>query len=224
MVVHNEAQRYLKDMILHTTKYVDEYVIIDDASTDNTEAIIKDVLKNKKLYYIKNNISMFHEEYKLRIKQWKETIKTNPDWILFLDADEIFENKIVSDIKYMILNDEVDAYCFRLYDMWKPNYYRDDEYWSAHKSYRPFLIRYQPKFKYKFIKQNQHCGRMPKNVLRLNYINSDIRLKHLGWLKDEDKKQKYERYMKLDKDGKYGNLKQYESILDEDPNLIKFEE
>ena len=224
MVVHNEEKRYLKEMLEHTKQYIDNYVIIDDASTDNTIKICEEVLKDKKHKIIKNSKSMFSNEYLLRKKQWKETINTNPDWIMFLDADEIFEDKIIKDIKYMIKNNEVDAYCFRLYDMWKPGYYRADKYWNAHNVYRPFLIRYQPKFHYKFIKAKQHCGRMPKNVLRLNYINSDIKIKHLGWLNDEDKKSKYERYLKLDSKGKYGNIEQYKSILNKDPNLIKFEE
>ena len=224
MVVHNEEKRYLKEMLEHTKQYVDNYVIIDDASTDNTVKLCEDILKEKQYKIIKNAKSMFSNEYLLRKKQWEETINTNPDWIIFLDADEIVEDKIIKDIKYMIKNDEVDAYCFRLYDMWKPGYYRSDKYWCAHNTYRPFLIRYQPKFHYKFIKSKQHCGRMPKNVLRLNYINSDIKLKHLGWLKDEDKKYKYDRYLKLDNEGKYGNIEQYKSILDKEPNLIKFEE
>ena len=222
MVVKNEANRYLKECLEHAKKYVDEFVIIDDCSTDNTVEICKDILKDKKHVIIQNEKSMFSNEVKLRKKQWNETIKTNPDWILFLDADEVFEDKIITDIKYLIKNNSVDAYCFRLYDMWDKNHYRSDQYWSAHKYYRPFLIRYQPKFKYKFINKKQHCGRMPKNVLILKYVNSNIRLKHYGWMKEEDRRNKYDRYKKLDQDGTYGNSKQYESILDENPNLERF--
>lgn len=224
MVVHNEEKRYLKECLEHLKLYVDNFVIIDDASTDNTVSLIKEVLKNCDLKLIQNKTSMFKNEVNLRKLQWKETISTNPGWILFLDADEIFEDKIINDIKYLIQDKNIDAYCFRLYDFWKDGYYRDDKYWCAHNSYRPFLIRYQPKFNYKFINAKQHCGRMPKNVLNLKYINSDIRLKHFGWLNDEDKKNKYQRYKKLDPEAKYGILEQYESILDKNPNLVKFEE
>ena len=106
--------------------------------------------------------------------------------------------------------------------MWYKHLYRSDEYWNAHYSYRPFLIRYQPNFKYKFINKKQHCGRMPKNVLLLKYVNSSLRLKHYGWMREEDRRNKYDRYKKLDKDGTYGNSKQYESILDKNPNLERF--
>ncbi len=54
--------------------------------------------------------------------------------------------------------------------------------------------------------------------------NSTLRLKHFGWSKVEDRTRKYKRYKELDKDGKYGDTKQYESILDKNPNLNKFNE
>ncbi|RHO21531.1 glycosyltransferase [Amedibacterium intestinale] len=224
MVVKNEEKRYLKEMLEETKDYVDEYVIIDDCSTDNTVNLCKSVLSDKKLHMIINKHSMFSKEYKLRKLQWKETVKTDPDWILFLDADEIFEKKFKEDVKYLINNPNVDAYCFRLYDMWNENEYREDEFWNAHSIYRPFLIRYQKEFKYRFLKKNQHCGRMPKNVLWLKYADSDIRLKHLGWMNPQDRKRKYQRYLALDKEGKMGNMEQYKSILDDNPNLLMFEE
>ena len=213
-IAKNEALNIGKSIESYK-EYVDEIIIVDTGSIDETVEIAEKLGAKVLKFEWKNDFSA--------AKNYAIDNATG-DWILFLDADEIFENRIVKDIKHMLKNNEVDAYCFRLYDMWKPLYYRDDEYWYAHKHHRPFLIRYQPNFKYKFLKQNHHCGRMPKNVLRLNYINSDIRLKHLGWLDDEDKKNKYDRYKKLDKDGIYGNNAQYESILDKNPNLVEFKE
>ena len=36
-------------------------------------------------------------------------------------------------------------------------------------------------------KLNQHCGRLPKNIWLLNKCNSDIRCKHMGWSREEDR-------------------------------------
>lgn len=223
MIVHNEEKRYLREVLLDASKYADNFVIIDDASTDNTVQLCKEVLKDKNYRIIHNKTSMFSNEYKLRKKQWNETIKNNPDWILFLDADEILENKFKKTKKYLMENNDVDLYCFRVFDMWNKKEYREDNLW-VNNTYHRFLMRYQPKYKYKFNKKKQHCGRMPANVLDLQYVESDIRVKHYGWANEEDRKMKYKRYRKLDPDGKFGHKKQYESILDNKPNLIKFTE
>ena len=41
-------------------------------------------------------------EVELRKKQWSETIKTNPDWILNLDADEILEDGFWDNVQKLI--------------------------------------------------------------------------------------------------------------------------
>jgi len=53
---------------------------------------------------------------------------------------------------------------------------------------------------------------------------SDLRLIHLGWSRAEDRRSKYQRYIKLDGDGKYGDIRQYHSILDPRPRLVQWEE
>ena len=155
--------------------------------------------------------------------QWDETIKTNPQWILSLDADEIFENSFASGVKDLVnSNLDVDGYSFRLYDFWNEDSYREDQYWYAHKFFRMFLIRYQENFNYIWKETNQHCGRIPYNCYDLNNALSNYRLKHLGWAREEDRLTKFKRYMELDPKGELGNIKQYNSILDENPNLVKW--
>lgn len=222
MVVKNEAKNYLVDMLTEAKELVDFVLILDDASDDNTVELCDKILADKPHKIIQNSTSMFHEEFKLRQKQWRETIKINPGWILFMDADDFFEKSMKNKIKYLIQNDAVDLYRFRYYDMWNRDSYRDDPLWQGHNNYRPMLLRYQPHFKYFFRKTNQHCGSLPKNTIFMSYVDSPIRVKHYGWSREEDRIKKYQRYMSLDKEGKYGNKTQYESILDQHPHLVKF--
>jgi GT2 family glycosyltransferase len=224
MIIKNEEDRYLKEVLENCKEYIDSAVIIDDGSTDNGVRICKDILKGIPLKIIKNETSKFSNEIELRKQQWDETISTNPEWILFLDADEMFEDKAKYEIKEMIKDFDTDAYSFRLYDFWNETHYRADNFWYAHLTYRPFMIRYQENFKYEFIETPQHCGRMPRNIMQLPNKISNLRIKHYGWARESDRLNKYNRYMLLDPNGKYGSIRQYVSILDRNPKLTMWNE
>lgn len=224
MLVHNEADRYLERVLKHAALYIDEAVILDDASEDNTVEICKTVLSGIPLTIVSNPEPGFNNEIKLRKQLWDMAISTKPDWILILDADEIFEEKTVDIIRELAKDQEVYNYSFRLYDMWNENSYREDTYWRAHTIFRPFMVRYVPNIEFIWKETPQHCGRFPTNIYQLPGAISQLRLKHLGWMCEEDRLNKYNRYKQLDPDAVYGITEQYESILDHKPNLIPWEE
>jgi GT2 family glycosyltransferase len=224
MIVKNEAGRYLKQVLESLKGHIDEAVIIDDASSDDTINMCRDILKEIPVHLIQNDKSMFASEVDLRKKQWDETVKTNPDWILNIDADEILENNFWVNAQKLINDRDYDLYCFRLYDMWNETQYREDKYWNAHSIYRPFLMRYQPDFKYIWNDAAQHCGRFPINTSSIPKTTSEFRVKHFGWATPVDREEKYKRYQLLDSDAIFGIKEQYDSILDSNPNLIKWDE
>lgn len=223
MIVKNEEGRYLKQMLNSLKGHIDEAVIIDDGSCDDTIIICREILNGIPLHIIENDKSMFENEVDLRKKQWNETIKTNPDWILNLDADEIIEESFWDNAQKLINNRDYDFYCFRLYDMWSKTHYREDEHWNAHSIYRPFLMRYQSEFNYTWNEIPQHSGRFPINTFSFPRATSEFKIKHLGWATEEDRVIKYKRYQLLDPDSIYGIKEQYDSIMDINPNLIKWE-
>lgn len=220
MLVRNEADRYLEMVLKHALQYIDHAVILDDASEDNTVEVCKELLKGIPLTLISNKEPSFNNEIVLRKQLWEMTVETQPDWILILDADEIFEDRARHLLKSLAERPDIYYYSFRLYDMWDENHYREDAYWNAHKWYRPFMVRYVPDFNYLWRETPQHCGRFPKNITELKGVNSDLRIKHLGWMKPADRLKKYYRYKKLDPNSIYGIKEQYQSILDPRPNLV----
>ncbi|WML35489.1 glycosyltransferase [Clostridium sp. OS1-26] len=224
MLVKNEADRYLENVLKYAAQYIDRAVILDDGSTDNTVEVCKRILKDIPLTIVSNKVSGFNNEVNLRKQLWDMAVKTNPDWILCLDADEIFEDKVKYEITNLINQPYYDYYDFRLYDFWDKEHYREDKYWCAHKYYRSFLVRYQPNFIYVWNETPVHCGRLPLNIYNLPGAISNLRIKHYGWCNEKERIEKYDRYMSHDPEGRYGVVEQYDSILDEIPNLVEWKE
>lgn len=224
MLVRNESSRHLKTVLRQTTAYIDHAVILDDASEDNTSLLCREILQGIPLTLHSNKEPLFHNEILLRKQLWEMAIYTNPEWIIILDADEMFEEDAPKQLRELLTHSlDTDYFSFRLYDLWTETHYREDSLWQAHKWYRPFIARNIPGFQGEWQETPQHCGRFPKNIMELRGGSSPLRIKHLGWLKPQDRLAKYYRYKQLDPHGTYGNLEQYRSILDPNPNLVLWE-
>ncbi|MDQ7097170.1 glycosyltransferase family 2 protein [Desulfosporosinus sp. PR] len=221
MLVRNEAERYLEQVLTQANQLADYVVILDDASEDKTVELCEEILAATPHRILSQPVAGFNNEVILRKKLWQMAMASESEWILILDADEIFETKAVTELPQLLGNARgIDCFSFRLYDMWNVNYYREDQYWQAHKVYRPLIVRKIPDFKEKWQETPQHCGRFPLNIAELKGAVSDLRVKHLGWQKAEDRLRKYYRYKELDPQALYGIKEQYESILAPQPNLI----
>lgn len=224
MTVHNEAGNLLEKVLKEHVRYIDDAVIIDDASTDSSGMIVHEALAGIPHRVIHNPVSKFSNEVELRKQQWDEAVRTNPDWILSVDADHIFEDRFSDCIRQLINQTEYDVINFRLYDFWDSDHYREDRYWNAHRTYRAFLVRYQHEFPYVWKDTPQHCGHFPSNIYQLPCVNSQLRLKHFGWADPQRRMERYKRYLKLDPEFKWGWKEQIESVIDKNPNLVEWKE
>ena len=59
MIVKNEEGRYLNQVLNSLKGHIDEAVIIDDGSSDNTINICREILQDIPLHIIQNEQSMF---------------------------------------------------------------------------------------------------------------------------------------------------------------------
>ncbi len=218
MLVRNEADRYLRAS-LESIAWCDRIVILDDASTDSTPEICRSYAD----VYVRVPEPLFTKnELLLRKRLWSLATQKG-GWVLIVDADELLEPKCARAIRPLLQGSPLVKWVsFRLFDMWSLTHYREDNYWNAHTKHWPMMFLYDPSKTYVWREQPVHCGRYPLNAIEGVGFTTNLRIKHMGWARPEDRRAKYERYKAHDPEWRYGRREQYESILDEAPNLVEY--
>lgn len=224
MQVRNESGRHLERVLEELSGFVDDIVIVDDGSTDGTARLCNSFAKVSKLVTLES--SLFSREWVLRQTLWDLAVSTGPDWLLSVDADEFYEEEAKREMRRLIDQDVYDWVAFRLYDFWGgTTHYREDEHWNLHMKHTRTLVRYLPHFHYFTPRMDHHVPRLPLSYAVLPGFLAELRVKHYGWaVPPEELRQKYERYLELDPEGRWGSLEQYRSILDENPRVIEWKE
>lgn len=218
MVGRNEGSRYLREVLEHLNQFVDIIVFTDDASDDNTPDIAEEM--GAEVFQL-DEPTFEKSEYELRSAAWKnlEKFAEPRDWILCIDADELFypgegyEEWLQQD-NYYVLG-------VTFYHMWNKTHYRVDKAWAPVTSSRLFRFHYGGVFRERNLATGSEPTYVNHFIRQRKFAHTDFKMKHLGYMRDEDKKAKYERYMRLDK-GDFHSLKHIESILDEDPQLVEW--
>lgn len=218
MIGKNESSRFLKDVLERLSTQVDRIIFTDDCSDDNTAEIASEYAE-----VFKSPTSMFAEhEGKLRAFAWgsMEKFAKVGDWVIAIDCDEKLFHVDDMDIRSVLNNSPYDVVNVRFYHMWNEIQYRVDKLWTPNNSSR--IFRFMPNGG--FANRKLACGSEPTYVVdwmhRRNFwLNSGLVMQHLGYIRDEDKRAKFERYSHLD-GGAFHNLDHINSIIDENPVLM----
>ena len=223
MVGRNEASKYLPEVLERLKSQVDEIVFTDDCSDDNTAEV---AAKYANVYKTPKPMFTTHEG-RLRRYAWLnlENHATEGDWIIAIDCDEmLYDSSDITktDIRQILNSSEKDVVNVRFYHMWNDTQYRVDKLWAPNNSSRIFRFMSGATFRDRALA----CGSEPTYVTDLinqrNYfVNSNLIMQHLGYIKDEDKQSKYERYSTLD-GGEFHALNHINSITDPNPVLINW--
>lgn len=171
MIVKNEEE--LLPNCLHSIKNaVDEIIIVDTGSTDNTITIAKNF--GAKVYHHPWNDSF--SEARNRCLNY-----ASGDWILQIDADEELEQEDIPNLQHAINNPEYNAIIVAIHSIIKDN---------VHKFYNTRVFRLGKGF-YKDIIHEQI-------ITEGKRLPTEIRLYHHGYNLDEKKMQmKWQRTTRL---------------------------
>lgn len=220
LLCRNEADRWLKPMLEAVLPAVDRVVCLDDASTDATMEMVIDLCGDKLALLFSATESRFErDESNLRRQLWRLADEIGTEWRLCLDADELIDPACVPALRDVATWPGPGRISFRLYDMWDEHHYRDDPLWCAHNGYFWPLLRVPAGFQPEWRGWPVHGGRTPVNIWGFEAVYRDWPIQHMGWVGEENRRRKYERYMRHDPGARYGNADQYQSILDPAPRL-----
>ncbi len=101
VITYNEEKNI--KACLESIKWVDDLVVLDCFSQDNTVAIAKKYTKN--IYYRKFNNNLSEQRN-------NALEKVTGDWVLTIDADETLSNRAKNIIRELVKNKNIDGYWF----------------------------------------------------------------------------------------------------------------
>lgn len=220
MIGRNESDRFLEPVLQRLSEQVDKIIFTDDCSTDSTPEIAS---KYAEVFQTTENMFKIHEG-QLRAFAWSnlEKFAKLGDWIIAIDCDEMLYHLENLSIEDALSKSPFDVVNVRFYHMWNDSQYRVDKLWAPTNSTR--IFRYIENGG--FLNKKLACGSEPTYVRewvsRRNFwIDSKIIMQHLGYVKDQDKYSKYQRYSELD-GGEFHAINHINSIIDDNPVLINW--
>jgi glycosyltransferase involved in cell wall biosynthesis len=108
IICQNEEPNIIK-CLNNIYDHVDEIIIIDGGSVDNTVPLIKGYKKEKG---INNKISLYMNPFTGHFGDQKNLAisKTSGIWVLNIDADELLEENLLFNLRNLINTDVVEVY------------------------------------------------------------------------------------------------------------------
>jgi len=189
--IHNESKKgNLKRVLNHLSKFCDDIVIYDDGSTDNSYEIASKFTKN----IIRSVENDFEKEIEHKQKLLKLALSLNPDWIVWLDADEVFDRDgelyAIRNLCKFGESKKIDGFSFQEFNLWRSlSEYRVDEKW--HKLWQIRLWKNNGNIE--FEKEiGLHNKLHPKGIKKIS--KSDVKVIHYGFSDKGKINEKYQMY------------------------------
>ena len=210
---YNEAER-IEEFVRENLKYVDEIYISDNNSTDKTREIAERAGANVRNSHIYHTPEHFLEA---DAKRQAEAFALEGDcgWLLYLDADEILEERAEDLLPELINCERYDSYGVRIPTFWlgRTHFRVDGDFkkFYLEKPYPTKLWRRgcgismaAGKGGHSYPVYKGMRGRM--GSLHPNFHNSELQIKHYAFDTKEIALRKYNTYNKHYTKGRYEHL------------------
>lgn len=201
----------IRECLTKLSELADEIIILDNGSTDGTLECFPEFPKIIKILKTEG----YHDG---RDRCWllEEAKKRNPDWILLIDGDEVFENLFTRQVVEKYMQSRYNQISFKLCHFWlgKTHCRIDGPFFAYSMGVQRSMWRNLAGTY--FSSKKMHPGNI-RGITGKTLI-SPYRVKHYGYLNKEKMVKKYQTYLKED-DGCEG--RKY-TPLDPEAKILKY--
>lgn len=158
-------------------------------------------------------------------REWgihQPTIKTDllkrvgemkPDWVIALDADEVFAPEFTREEAEKLANTKEIAWYFMIV-----NLYNDPDHFAHGAGIQRFwnirFFKYLPEHGLQYLRKNLHCGLAPPFAYKYGW-HAPYYIEHYGLMLKNDRLRKAERYAKFDPEAKFKDKVYYDDLIRE---------
>lgn len=182
----------IDECIQKLSELVDQIIVLDNGSTDGTLEAYK---KYPKIIKVLHTVGF--DEGRDKIMLLEEAKKSGTDWILWIDADEVFEKNMTRKVMHRYMGGRYNRIVFRMCNFWlsRERCRYDSEYYLYTLHPQRSMWKNVPEAYFKnLVIHNGDIQGVPGRP----YL-SPYRLKHYGYVYKQKILEKMQTYMDADK-------------------------
>lgn len=207
----------------YLTKSLDEFKrLCDDAiiATNNADENTIKLIETYGFKHYEDNREWGISQPDIKTSLLTRAGELNPDWIIAIDADEVFPPSFTRDEAEKLAQTGEIAYYFLVV-----NLYNDEQHFAHGAGVQQFwnirFYKYMPEYGLQFQRKALHCGLGPPITYKYGW-HAPFYLLHYGLMLPEDRERKQERYRKYDPNKRYKAGAYYDELGQELP-MRKFD-
>lgn len=193
---------YLEATLKEFERLCDETIICFCNATSKE----KDLVKKYGFHTVEDNREWGKFQWMIKENVLKNHVaKLEPDWVIALDMDEVFESKFNREELEKLANKGGIGYYFYLANLYGNGYSKETSRWNIR------MFKFSPEYGLEYKQKPVHCGLAPEIAYYFgNY--APFLVKHYGLKTKAARDKRVERYKKYDPDAKHLSPSYYEFL------------
>lgn len=202
MSIVGPNEPYLKATLEEFKRLCDETVICFCNATDKEKKLVKEY----GFHTVEDNREWGKAQWLIKENVLKNHVALlEPDWVIALDADEVFEKKFTRTELEALAQKGGIGYYFYLANLYGNGYSKETSRWNVR------MFKFAPEYGLNYKQKPVHCGLAPEVAYHFgNY--APFLVKHYGLKTKAARDRRVERYKKYDPDAKHLAPSYYEFL------------